>query len=178
MTTMRVKGHEFPVLKISSSSSRRAVLFKNNIIASLKKLSIHEDDIEVPLERLAIRRVPAKAEWYLDGSFCQFDYALGKNYLENLYVVSKVIELEVAELLSGAKSEDKFIFGFSEKDDFVAERKKARELLGVAADCKDMQEINAAYKKLARQNHPDMGGDMEKFKQINNAHKVLKRELE
>ena len=35
-------------------------------------------------------------------------------------------------------------------------------------------EITAAYKKLAREHHPDKGGDDEMFKQIHNAYAVLK----
>lgn len=33
--------------------------------------------------------------------------------------------------------------------------------------------INAAYRKLAKVHHPDMGGDAEKFKQLNAAHKQM-----
>lgn len=35
------------------------------------------------------------------------------------------------------------------------------------------QEIKHAYRKLARQHHPDSGGDPERFKQINHAYQVL-----
>ena len=33
--------------------------------------------------------------------------------------------------------------------------------------------INAAYRKMAKVHHPDMGGDAEKFKQLNAAHKQM-----
>ncbi|MFC1883567.1 DnaJ domain-containing protein [Thermodesulfobacteriota bacterium] len=41
--------------------------------------------------------------------------------------------------------------------------------------CKDGQDvkINTAYKKLAKLHHPDMGGDTEKFKKLNEAHKQM-----
>ena len=43
----------------------------------------------------------------------------------------------------------------------------------------DMGLINKKYKVLAKEHHPDMPmGSTEKFKEINNAHKTLKRELE
>ncbi|MBI1968917.1 J domain-containing protein [Candidatus Woesearchaeota archaeon] len=56
-------------------------------------------------------------------------------------------------------------------------RKEAREILGIAPDVLDMNEIDKKYKELAKKYHPDMpGGDAEMFKKINNAHKILKRE--
>ena len=42
-----------------------------------------------------------------------------------------------------------------------------------------MAEIDVKYKELAKKHHPDMpSGNLEKFKEINNAHKTLKKELQ
>ena len=46
------------------------------------------------------------------------------------------------------------------------------ELLGVKQDA-STDEIKKAFKKLARKNHPDVGGDETKFKEISNAYDVL-----
>jgi curved DNA-binding protein len=46
-------------------------------------------------------------------------------------------------------------------------------LLGVTPTSTD-DEIKSAYKKLAKQYHPDLGGDSEKFKQINEAYDGIK----
>lgn len=46
------------------------------------------------------------------------------------------------------------------------------EMLGVAR-LASPDEIKAAYRKQAKQYHPDLGGDPEKFKQINEAYDVL-----
>jgi DnaJ family protein A protein 2 len=57
---------------------------------------------------------------------------------------------------------------------------KYYELLGVATNCSD-NDIKKAFKKAALKNHPDKGGDPEKFKEIKEAYEVLsnpeKREL-
>jgi DnaJ family protein A protein 2 len=45
--------------------------------------------------------------------------------------------------------------------------------LGVTDQKADQKTIRKAYRKLARQHHPDRGGDPEKFKQIQNAYDVL-----
>ena len=89
-----------------------------------------------------------------------------------------MIELEVAALLNGEKTEDEFFRGFTEEEDVEKRRKDARELLGVSEDCMDMDLINSQYKRLAKECHPDMeGGSTDKFKALNTAHKILKREL-
>ena len=45
-------------------------------------------------------------------------------------------------------------------------------LLGVSRDA-DTSQIRTAYKQLAKEHHPDKGGDPEKFKEISQAHEVL-----
>ena len=47
--------------------------------------------------------------------------------------------------------------------------------LGVSKDA-TTDEIKKAFRKLARKNHPDAGGDEEKFKEINEAYEVLSDE--
>ena len=47
------------------------------------------------------------------------------------------------------------------------------EILEISKDATE-NEIKSAYKKLAIKNHPDRGGDEEKFKEIANAYDILK----
>ncbi|KAJ1486342.1 DnaJ domain-containing protein, partial [Baffinella frigidus] len=46
------------------------------------------------------------------------------------------------------------------------------KLLDVEPDA-DEGQLKKAYKKVALKNHPDKGGDPEKFKEISNAYEVL-----
>lgn len=46
------------------------------------------------------------------------------------------------------------------------------KLLNVSKEASD-SEIKKSYRKLAKENHPDKGGDSEKFKQIAEAYEVL-----
>ena len=67
---------------------------------------------------------------------------------------------------------------FREDKDVDNKRKEAREFFGVAPDLNDLEIITKKYKDMAKELHPDMPtGDTEKFKQLNIAHKILKREL-
>jgi DnaJ family protein A protein 2 len=52
------------------------------------------------------------------------------------------------------------------------DNKRLYEILGVPQNATTDQ-IKKAFKKLALQNHPDKGGDENKFKEINRAHAVL-----
>jgi hypothetical protein len=179
MAIINVKGYEFNAITIKDSYGRRAQQFKNNIITSLRALGLTEDDVEVELERVAIKRVPASATWYVEGMRLHYSYKACEKYVENLYVVSKIIEFEVNAILEDKKTIEQFITDFTEEEDIEEERKKARELLGVDEDSLDFEQMSKNYKKLAKELHPDMPtGNTEKFKAINRAHKMLKRELE
>ena len=49
------------------------------------------------------------------------------------------------------------------------------EVLGLSRDA-DTSEIRSAYKQLAKEHHPDKGGDPEKFKELSQAHETLSDE--
>jgi len=50
--------------------------------------------------------------------------------------------------------------------------KNLYSILGVSRQA-ETSEIRSAYKQLAKEHHPDKGGDPEKFKELNEAHEVL-----
>src|SRR3989338_4181748 len=156
MAAIKIKGYEITLLPIRDSYDRRAVQYKNNIIKALKKIGLTEDDIDIELEANAFKGAPASVSWYICGYHLYYSYKIAKKYVENLYIIFKVIELEVNAVLAGQKTLEEFIHDFS-----------------------DISIINTVYKDLAKKNHPDMpGGDTERFKEINHAHKILKRELQ
>lgn len=178
MVTIQVKGFDINVPPIRDSYDRRAVQYRNSIIETLRKLNLTEDDIDVKLEPSGYRFAPASVSWYVDGHHLYYSYKLAKKYVENLYVVLKVIDLEVQALLAGHKTMDEFMSDFMEGQDIEEQRKEARATLGIEPHVVDTAVIDSTYKDLAKKNHPDMpGGDTEKFKAINRAHKILKREL-
>ena len=149
------------------------------IINSLRVLGLTDDDVELDLEPIAIKNVPATVSWYMEGFRLQYSYKACKKYVENLYVVSKIIEFEVKEIVEGRKTIEEFVNDFREESNVEDKRKEARELLGVKEGTLDLDAINKKYKQMSKEVHPDMpNGSTEKFKELNNAHKILKRELE
>jgi hypothetical protein len=177
MTTITIKGREYTPVPIRDSFDRRAQQSRNTIMKSLSRFSLTEDDIDVDLEP-ARRSVPASVTFFLGDHRCYYSCAVLRTYADNLALVARVIDAEVQAVLRGEQPMEDFITKFVEIESVEEERLKARETLGVAADEKNLDVINKAYKALAKELHPDTDtGDIEKFKVVNNAHKTLKREL-
>ncbi|MEK6937299.1 MAG: J domain-containing protein [Nanoarchaeota archaeon] len=178
MLQITIKGHKLSALETRDSHSRRALKYKNNIFSLLSKIGVVKDNIIIDLEPIVIKNIMASALWYCDGYKMYYSYKSAKKYVDNLYVVYKVIEFEVNDLLAGTITFQEFLSEFSEKDDVENTRKEAREVLGIDQDVLDFNIIDKRYKELAKKYHPDInGGDAEMFKKINIAHKILKREL-
>lgn len=174
---MKARGYDFKEPKVRDSHYRRAQKFANDAMTCLKAIGVHEDDIEIEIERNAARRAPAVVEWWFEGHNLHYSYNK-LNHAENMAVVAKVLEHAVIEFLQEQISLDDFLRKFRE-DDVHKERAWAREALGVEHDNKDFKEISKKYKSLSKAAHPDMPtGDHERFQELNKAHKILKRELE
>lgn len=179
MTKVKVRGEEYEIHFAKDSFSRRSVQCQNKILTSLKKLGVTEDQADIPLEPLAIKKAPASVSWFFDGHHFFFSFQGNSRFIDNLYTVFAVVDAKIEELLNEKIEFDDFMSYFKEEVDVKDERKVARETLGLHEDTTDIEAINKRYKELAKEHHPDTdNGDIEKFKAINKAHKILKRELE
>lgn len=175
---IKIKGHEIGLIVVKSAGNRKATQYKNNLFTTLRKIGINEYDIDIPLERMAMKKTEASATWYLSGHRMHYTHGLQNKYVENLHILSKVIEMEANQVLSGEKSLSDFILEFQEDKNVHDKRKEAREFFGCDQDETDFELINQKYKEMAKELHPDKPtGDTEKFKALNIAHKILKREL-
>ena len=175
---VRIKGHEITPVITRVAATRKAQQFKNKIETILKRIGISEYDTEIHLETIAIKKAKASATWWLSGHRMHYSYNSQNKFVDNLYIVLKVIELEVNSLISKEKSIEEFISTFREESDVDKSRKKAREFLGVDENENDLEVITKKFKNMAKELHPDKPtGDTEKFKELNHAHKILKREL-
>jgi hypothetical protein len=162
-----------PALSIRTSQQHR-----NKIRNSLKKLGIETDDDDIPLERMPMKKSSAFASWYANNMFCFISHNSQDRYVDNLGIISSLIEIEVNKVINEEEDINHFLQKYEEDHNILEKRKEARELLGLAEDCMDMDAVAKAYKSLSRKYHPDMDlGDEKKFKEINDAHKILKKEL-
>ncbi|MBT3262143.1 DnaJ domain-containing protein [Candidatus Woesearchaeota archaeon] len=173
-----IKGHEFKQVFIRDSYDRKALQYKNKIISNLRKFGLTEDDIDVPLERVAMKKAQALISWYMWDEHLFFSYNHASKFVENLAMVAQVIEHFLQSLVNEELTPEEFSNLFKEDNDIIKQRKEARKTMGVDEDSTDFEEMHQNYKKLSKEHHPDMAnGNTEKFKQINVAHKILKKEL-
>jgi hypothetical protein len=178
MALIKIKGHKITTRVVKDSFNRRATQFQNNIFALLSKINVSKDGIDIPFENVAMKKAPASVSWYFEGYHLHYSYSACSKFVENLYVVQKLLELEIAALINGEKTVEDFVAEFREEHDVADRRKGARDVLGLAHDEIDISVVDKAYKDLAKEHHPDKpNGDVAKFKEINHAHKILKREL-
>jgi len=178
METLKIKSHFVKFIPTKDSFNRKSVQYKNKVISALEKLGTKRDDVEIELDGYCGREAKASVTWYFLGNRLYYEVASQKRYVDNLFIISKVIEAEVDMVISEKKPLEEFLSEFREDEDVGDERKEAREFFGVDHKHKDMTEIDKKYKEMAQKLHPDMPtGDVEKFKKLNHHHKVLKREL-
>lgn len=177
MTSITIKGHTFVPVHIRDSHNRKAVQLQNKIADVLSRLGLTEDDFDIPMEKVAMKRAPASVSWWFEGYHLHYSYN-HSSFVDNLAVVFKILELEIASLLEERKTLNDFIHEFAEDKDIAEQRIEARKILGLPEDTRDIELINKTFKIMAREAHPDMPtGDTERFKALNRAHKILKREL-
>jgi len=179
MTTLNIKGHEIQSIHIKDSFNRRAIQISNNILALLGTIEVSIDDIDIPMEQVAMKKAPASVSWYFDDHHLHYSYSAASKFVENLATVYKILEIEIRALIEGRKTVEEFVLEFREEHDVSEQRKNARKTLGLNDNTIDMDIIDKTYKALAKEHHPDKeNGDVTKFKEINHAHKILKRELQ
>ena len=56
MAKIKAKGHEFEAFHVRDSFNRRVIQFRNNIIQTLRKIGLTEDDVDIPLGLSAIKK--------------------------------------------------------------------------------------------------------------------------
>jgi hypothetical protein len=175
---IKIKGSEIEEPRIVDSFDRRALQIKNSIMETLKLIGADRYNVKILPEKDSAKRAGASVSWYFDGRGLKYSYSRMTKVVENLYIIDKVLKIEVKKLLSKEINPDEFSREFSEDDDLSEQLTDARKTLGVDASENDFEVISNKYKDLAKKHHPDMPeGNHELFQKINAAHKLIKKEL-
>ena len=129
-----IKGHEIEPPRISNSFDRRALQLENSITSNLRQIGVERHQIKVNMQKMAQRKHLASVKWYFNGHNLQYSYALMPKFVENLFIIDKILKIEVERLVSKEIIADDFIREFSEDDDLTEQRIEARKTLCVKED--------------------------------------------
>src|SRR4030067_1793685 len=103
-----IKGHEIETVIVRNAHNRRALQLKNNIIMLLRSIGVNENDIDVPVENVAIKKAKASATWYYCGHRMYYSHNMQRKFVDNLHVLFKVIEIESKLVLFEKKTFEDF----------------------------------------------------------------------
>ena len=92
---VKIKGNEIEEPTIRDSFDRRAVRIQNSIMTTLKQLGIERDNVRLKMERNTRLKARASVSWYFEGRNLKYSYSLMPKFIENLYIIDKVLFLEV-----------------------------------------------------------------------------------
>src|SRR5680860_861578 len=113
---VKVKGNEIEIPVFSGAFDRRAVQIENRIMATLKMLNIDRDNVDLKMEKNTRLKARTKVSWWFEGRNLTYSYSLCPKFIENLYVVDKVLKTEVDKLLDKEISLDEFHREFADDD--------------------------------------------------------------
>jgi DnaJ-domain-containing protein 1 len=136
---------------------RHFVLF--HTLYRLRDELLHKQQYLLEISALSIRLLP----WQAGEAQLALKDPLRDYYL-NIIELEKITPDDVAEMLG------RFWVGYHAQEG----RETALKILGLQ-DPVDMQDIRQQFRELAMRHHPDRGGDVEEFQEINAAMRLLER---
>lgn len=121
----------------------------------------------------------AEVKWQVNGDDYSYKCSSQKDNKNCLAAIEQLVHQEVIFIERGIKTfgqvMSQFRIGYEGKDKFI----DPWQVLGVDKKIKDIDYITYKYKTKAKELHPDTGsGDAEKFKELQEAYTVIKKELE
>ena len=178
-TYVEVNGKKIKIRPGKSRFTRTAYQITQDILKSFRRVGIEEEHLEILQPRNILHsQKSAEIKWYVNGENFYYKADRQDRYVDNLGVISKVIEQDVYAICNGMKSfgqvMNQFRLGYDPEGKKIL---NPRQILGIPNDIKDLDYITFKYKQLAKEAHPDRGGSKERFQEINEAYKILKEEL-
>lgn len=173
-----VNGKTIWIKPTRSVFKRNIMEIKEDIYNALERIGIERDYVLINSYR-SETDYPAEVKWEVDGVEYNYECSVQNCFKDNLGVISKIIKQDAYAVKNGMKSFKQVMNQF--RLDYKPDGKKIlspRQVLELPPETKDLGYITYKYKKMAKELHPDTGGDEDKFKAIKTAFDELKKELE
>lgn len=182
MNNVEVNGKMVYIKPTKSKFHKSAFMMSEEIYNAFSKIGITREFIDLQIARnpLKLGQV-AQISWVVNGKDFYFACSTQDRYVDNLGVITKVIEQESYAIRNGLKSfgqvMNQFRIGFDESEKII--QKSPREIIGVEKNCQDFEYITFKYKQKSKELHPDMeSGNADSFKELNNSYEILKKEFD
>jgi hypothetical protein len=175
---IQVNGIDIKIRPTNSRFKNTAFRISDDIYHSFKRIGITQEYIRLEIPRNPLARSMAEIGWTANGQDFYYSSQSQETYRDNLGVIGMVIQKDVYAIVNGLKEfgqvMNQYRLGY---DPLGVKIRSPREVLGISKEIKDLEYIEYRYKSLAKEMHPDTGGDAEKFKELNEAYNILKEEL-
>jgi len=148
--------------------------YKRNIVKWLDRIGIEKDYISIEYSSYGYEQPWAEVRWMVNGKEHSYRCTSQESATKCLAAVEQLVHYEVIFIERGIKTftqvMNQFLIGNNTSG------RSPHEVLGIPPSMNDKQYIKWKYKRLAKEFHPDTGGDPEKFKELKEAYDKLMEE--
>ena len=175
-----INGKKVTIKPTKSRFTKTAFQMSQEIYSALQKIGITKEFVDLTLCRNPLKSgEPAQISWRVNDKDFYFQCNKQDRYVDNLGVITKVIEQESYAIRNGLKTftqvMNQFVIGFEEGGEKIL---SPREIIGVDSKCNDLEYIKFKFKQKAKELHPDNGGNVNLFQKLNLSMEILEKELE
>jgi len=177
MVEVEINGFTFEIKSNLINSSQGIPLLRQQIYKWLKRIGIDKDYISIEVGPFPKDKW-AEVRWEVNGDDFFYRCSSQTNNKNCLAAIEQLVHQEVIFIERGIKTFGQVMSQF--RLGYDPDGKKIMnpyQILGIDPKITDREYMAYRFKTLAKQNHPDSGGDPEKFKEINEAYKQLKEQL-
>ena len=168
---VNVNGKQVEIKVNKMSVSGQHGYYKRNIFNWLDRIGIEKEYINVDHSVYGYEQPWAEVRWIVNGKEYRYRCSSQDTGTKCLAAVEQLVHFEVLFIERGIKTFTQVM------NQFLLENhtggRSPHEVMGLPIDMKDKEYIKWKYKRLAKELHPDTGGDPEKFKELKEAYDQL-----
>lgn len=168
---VNVNGKQVEIKVNKMKASGHQGHYKSNILRWLGRIGIEKDYINIEYAAYGYEQPWAEVRWIVNGKEHRYRCSSQKSATRCLAAVEQLVHFEVLFIERGIKTFTQVMNQFLLEN--RTEGRSPHEVMGLPFDMKDKQYIKWKYKKMAKELHPDTGGDPEKFKELKEAYDQL-----
>lgn len=168
---VNVNGKQVEIKVNQMMAGGHQAYYRKNIIRWLGRIGIKKDYINIDHSVYGYEDPWAEVRWKVNGKEHRYRCTSQESATKCLAAVEQLVHYEVIFIERGIKTFIQVMNQFLLDDKTGG--KSPREVLGIPLEMNDKEYIKWKYKKLAKEMHPDTGGDKDKFIELKTAYEQL-----